>query len=84
MARLVEDATAHWLTPSRGAEAELSVTTVAALQAATSAATPDGLQEALRAALCEGKRLWQELAERYDQNAPNALFSVLDSALDGS
>ena len=84
MARLVEGATAHWLTPSRGAEVELSAATVVALQAATSAATPDGLRVALRSALREGQSLWQTLAERYDQNAPIALFSALDSALDGS
>lgn len=84
MARLAEEATAHWLTPSRGAEAELAVATVTALQAATSAATADGLQVALRAALREGQRLWQTLAERYDQNAPSALFSALDSVLGGS
>lgn len=82
MARLVEDAATHWLTPSRGAEAELTPATIAALQAATGAATPEGLHVALRAASREGQRLWQKLADRYDQSAPSALFNELDAALD--
>jgi lincosamide nucleotidyltransferase B/F len=81
MARLVEDATTHWLTPSRGAEAELTPATVAAVRAATSAATPEGLHVALRAASREGRRLWQELADRYEHSAPSALFDELDAAL---
>jgi lincosamide nucleotidyltransferase len=81
MARLVEDATTHWLTPSRGAEAELTTATITALRSATSAATPEGLHMALRAASREGQRLWQTLAERYDQSAPSALFNDLDATL---
>lgn len=82
MARLVEDATTHWLTPSRAAEADLTTATIAALRSATSAATPEGLHMALRAATREGRRLWQALAERYDQSAPSELFNDIDAALD--
>ncbi len=82
MARLVEGASTHWLTPSRGAEAELTPATLAALQAATSAAAPAALQLALRAASREGQRLWQALAERYGRSVPSALFNEIDAALD--
>jgi lincosamide nucleotidyltransferase B/F len=57
MARLVEGATTHWLTPSRGAEAGLTPATITGLRSATSAATPEGLHMALRAASREGQRL---------------------------
>ncbi len=82
MARLVENSTTHWLTPSRAAEAELTTATITALRSATSAATPEGLHMALRAASVEGQRLWRTLAERYDQTAPSTLFKDLDDALD--
>jgi lincosamide nucleotidyltransferase len=82
MARLAEGATTRWLTPSRGAEADLTPATVAALRAATSAATPEGLPAALRAASREGQRLWRMLADRYGQSPPTALFTELDAALD--
>jgi lincosamide nucleotidyltransferase len=82
MARLAEDATAHWLTPSRAAERELSARTVAELHAATATASPEALTGALRAALVLGRRLWQVLADRYEQPAPSALFAELAAALD--
>jgi lincosamide nucleotidyltransferase len=81
MARLAEESTAHWLTPSRGAERELSADTVAGLRAATSAASPQELTGALRAALELGRRLWPVIAARYGQSAPTALFAELDAAL---
>ena len=67
----------HWLTPSRGAERELPPDTVAALRTVADAAAP----EALRAALDLGRRLWQMLAERYDQSVLAELFAELDAAL---
>ncbi|MFI0898512.1 hypothetical protein [Streptomyces sp. NPDC020983] len=82
MARLAERSTAHWLTPERGAERELSAASVAELCAATSAASSEALLEALRAALRLGHRLWLVLADRYDRPAPTALFAQLASALD--
>jgi lincosamide nucleotidyltransferase len=82
MARLAEESTAHWLTPSRGAERELSAGTVAELRAATSAASPQELTRALRAALELGRRLWPVIATRYGRGAPTALFAELDAALE--
>lgn len=82
MARLAEESTAHWLTPSRGAERELSADTVAQLKAATSAASPQELTKALRAALELGRRLWPVIAARYRRCAPTALFAELDAALE--
>ncbi|MFE2756287.1 hypothetical protein ACFXGA_30230 [Actinosynnema sp. NPDC059335] len=81
MARLAERSTAHWLTPSRGAERELSADTVARLRAATSAASPRELVGALRAALDLGRRLWPVIADRVGLAAPTALFAELDAAL---
>ena len=77
MARLAEESMDHWLTPSRGAERELSPDTVAALRTVADTAAP----EALRAALDLGRRLWQVLAERHGQSAPTELFAELDAAL---
>jgi lincosamide nucleotidyltransferase B/F len=82
MARAAEKSTAHWLTPSRGAERELSADTVAGLRAATSAASPRELIGALRAALDLGRRLWPVIAGRHGRSAPTSLFAELDAALD--
>jgi lincosamide nucleotidyltransferase len=82
MARLAERSTTHWLTPSRGAEADLSPATVAALRAATGAATPEAVAAALRAAWVEGRQLWRSLANRLDRPVPVALFAELDAVLD--
>ena len=81
MARLAEESTGHWLTPSRGAERELSAASVAGLRAATCAASPDALPGALRAAFELGRRLWRVLAERYGRAAPDVLFAELDAAV---
>ncbi|MFE1318278.1 hypothetical protein [Kitasatospora phosalacinea] len=81
MARLAEESTAHWLTPSRGAERELSAATVAGLRAATCAASPRELAGALRGALELGRRLWPVIAARYGRTAPVELFAEVDAAL---
>jgi lincosamide nucleotidyltransferase len=81
MARLAEESTAHWLTPSRRAERELSTDTVAGLRAATCAASPRQLVKALRAAGELGHRLWSVIAARFGRSAPTALFAELDAAL---
>ncbi|QUQ71955.1 hypothetical protein [Kutzneria sp. CA-103260] len=81
MARLAENATEHWLTPSRRAEAELSAEAVAGLRAATTEATPEGLTRALRAASELGRRYWTVLADRHGTALPTALFDELDAAL---
>jgi len=81
MARLAEGSTAHWLTPSRGAERELSAATVAGLRSATAEASAPGLLGALRGALELGRRLWPVIAARHGRSAPAALFDELDAAL---
>ncbi|WP_405579482.1 hypothetical protein [Streptomyces sp. NBC_01190] len=68
MARLAEDSTAHWLTPSRAAEAELPARTVAAV------ATGDPA-ELWR----EGRRHWRTLLARHGGVEPTALFAELDA-----
>lgn len=81
IARLAEDATEHWLTPSRAAERELAPRTVTALAAATASADPDALRTALRAALAEGARHWRTLAERHGLTVPEPLLDELAAAL---
>lgn len=68
MARLAEHSTAHWLTPSRAAEAELPARTVAAVAAGTPAAM-----------WREGRQRWTALLAQYGGGAlPEALFAELD------
>ncbi|HWG26258.1 nucleotidyltransferase domain-containing protein [Actinospica sp.] len=78
MARLAEDETVHWLTPSRAAERELSPRTVRGLAAATSGADEAGLRAALRSALAEGRRTWEAIGGPL----PLALFQELSAAID--
>jgi lincosamide nucleotidyltransferase len=68
MARLAEDSTAHWLTPSRAAEAELPARTVAAVAEATPAAL-----------WREGRDRWRTLLARHGAPEPAALFAELDA-----
>ncbi|WP_433888352.1 hypothetical protein [Streptomyces sp. CA-111067] len=68
MARLAHGSTAHWLTPSRAAEAELPAATVAAVAAATPAAL-----------WREGRTHWRTLLGRLDRPEPAALFAELDA-----
>ncbi|HLL67153.1 MAG TPA: hypothetical protein VK453_15820 [Micromonosporaceae bacterium] len=79
--RLVEGETTHWLTPSRGAEVELSVEALAVLRETTAPADTDGLRAALVAAWRHGRRCWIELAQRHGASVPHALFADLDTAL---
>ncbi|MEW2521937.1 hypothetical protein [Actinacidiphila alni] len=67
MARLAENSTAHWLTPSRAAEAELPARTVAAV----AEATPVSLW-------AEGRDRWLTLLARTGRPEPAALFAELD------
>ncbi|MFF2821096.1 hypothetical protein ACFVT9_36925 [Kitasatospora cineracea] len=84
MARLAENSTTHWLTPSRAAERELSPTTTAELRTATAPATPQALTTALRAATALGERLWTTIAAHHGQHPPTALFAELKAALDST
>ncbi len=82
--RRAEDATAHWLTPSRAAERDLAPTVLAALHAATAPAEPARIAAALRAALAEGRRCWRTLAARHPEQAappPEDLLGQLDALL---
>jgi lincosamide nucleotidyltransferase len=81
MARLAEGNTAHWLTPSRRAEAELSPHIVAELRHTTASAEAHDVREAVRAAWILGRRYWTELAELHDRPVPHGLLAELDGAL---
>lgn len=78
MARLAENETAHWLTPSRAAERELSPASLQGLVSATSAADEAGLRAALRAALAEGRQYWEAIGGPL----PEALIAELSAAID--
>jgi lincosamide nucleotidyltransferase len=81
MARLAEDRTAHWLTPSRAVERELTARSLDALTASTASATEPELRRALRAALTEGRRHWETLAAAHGFEPPHALLAELAAAL---
>jgi lincosamide nucleotidyltransferase len=81
MARRAEDSTAHWLTPSRAAEAELPSQAVAKLSRATAAGQPDDIRDALRAAWEFGRECWGRLAQRYGRPLPLELFADIERAL---
>ena len=77
MARLADGSTAHYLTPSRAAEAELPARTVAA---ADWAHLPgDALEEHTRALWREGRDRWLTLLARAGRPRPAALFAELDA-----
>jgi lincosamide nucleotidyltransferase len=78
MARLAENATGHWLTPSRAAESELSAATVAGLAEATAAADEAALRRALTVALAEGRRHWETLAARNGGASVSVPHTLLD------
>ncbi|MEE4544599.1 nucleotidyltransferase domain-containing protein [Streptomyces sp. V4-01] len=79
MARLAEHSTAHWLTPSRAAEAELPAATVAAAGWPTSPGDPvAGYARALWQA---GRAHWQTLLTRHGTPPPTALFRELDALI---
>jgi lincosamide nucleotidyltransferase len=81
MARLVEGSTAHWLTPSRGAEADLPAPAVAQLRDAIVASRPEDIRKVLRTTWGHGRRYWAELAGRHDLGVPDGLFAEIDAAL---
>ena len=81
MARLAEDSTGHWLTPSRAAERELTPRALTGLAASTAQARTPALRNALRAALAEGRRHWETLAAAHGFDVPHALLDELAAAL---
>ena len=84
MARAAEDATGHWLTPSRAAENELSAASIEGLTAAAGAADEVALRRVLSVALAEGRRHWETLAARYGAwvSVPRALLDEIAAAFD--
>jgi lincosamide nucleotidyltransferase len=81
LARLAEQSTTHWLTPSRRAEAELSPEAVTALLDTTVRADADGVRDGLRAAWKHGRQHWIQLARRHGRSVPEGLFAQLDGVL---
>jgi lincosamide nucleotidyltransferase len=71
MARLAEDSTRHWLTPSRAAEGELPAHTVAAL----TEGTPGALWR-------EARVHWRTLLARSGAPEPVALFADIDALVE--
>ena len=80
MARLAEDSTAHWLTPSRAAERELSPATLTGLSAAAPAADEPGLRRALSVAVAEGRSHWEAIVARHGGPVPQVLFDEMAAA----
>ncbi|MBM9509431.1 hypothetical protein [Actinacidiphila acididurans] len=78
LARLAEDSTVHWLTPSRAAEAELPARTAAATGVAPSAALW------ARSQWAEGRARWQDLLARIGRPVPAALFAEIDALVAGA
>jgi lincosamide nucleotidyltransferase B/F len=83
MARLVENNTEHWLTPSRQAEAELHPLTIQTLVRSTAAAQDTAIRAAILEAWSCGRTWWTRLANRYGQPVPQDLFTELDHVLAG-
>jgi lincosamide nucleotidyltransferase len=82
MARLVEDDTEHWLTPSRQAEADLTPPTIEALARSTAVAEDAAIRAAILDAWLCGRSWWTRLAHRHGQPVPQGLFAELDRLLD--
>jgi lincosamide nucleotidyltransferase B/F len=81
MARLVQDNTEHWLTPSRQAEAELSPTTIESLARTTAIAEDTSIRTAIREAWTCGRGRWTQLATHHGEPVPQAFFAELDGVL---
>jgi lincosamide nucleotidyltransferase len=81
MARLVERATAHWPTPSRALEKDLSAQSYARFVACTAVLDEQVLWGAYRASWDWGQELLQVLAQRHALTLPAALLDALDGRL---
>jgi lincosamide nucleotidyltransferase len=80
MARLAEDQTQHWLTPSRLAEADLSRRTIDAMYATAPRTNAQDIRRASAAAWACGRGYWLQLANRHHFTIPLAFFDELDAA----
>lgn len=78
----MEHKTAHWLTPSRCAEAELSEGALTTLRGATATADPGAVRSALRCAWACGRAYWSQLMRELDRAQPDELFAAIDLAMD--
>jgi lincosamide nucleotidyltransferase B/F len=83
LARLAEGNTAHWLTPSRRAEGELTRATLDRLAGTQATADRDSVRRAVRAAWRLGRDLWTALATLHGRSMPADLFEELDAGLGG-
>lgn len=81
MARLAENRTQHWLTPSRSAETDLPPSLMPAIHQTTATADPESLTKAIAATWAYGRRSWQQLANRAGRTIPDPFFNDLDAAI---
>lgn len=81
MARLAEDRTSHWLTPSRRAESDLSAQAINMITATTTTAETTAVTMAIAAAWTCGRTYWHQLAGRAGSDIPSGLFADLDARL---
>jgi lincosamide nucleotidyltransferase len=80
-ARLVEDTTVHWQTPSKNVEKDLSPGAYRRYLACTAGLGGTDLERAYRAAWVWGKEMIQVLAAERDLDPPDALLQHLDAHL---
>jgi len=80
-ARLVEDKTANWLSPSRKLEEDLSAASYERFRTCTAALDAGQLTRAYRCAWAWGRELSAKLAERHDLMLPTVLLEKLDLRL---
>jgi lincosamide nucleotidyltransferase len=81
MARLAEDRTQHWLTPSRRVESDLPTEVLNVIYRTTTTADRDAVTRAVAVTWATGRRYWQQLADRTGGTIPVELFADLDSAI---
>lgn len=81
MARLKEQTTAHWISPTKSAERELSARSYSRLVSATAGLDAQKLWEAYRAAWEWGLELLPELLASHDLPPPDVLVKKLERYL---
>ena len=81
MARLVEGNTAHWPTPARGLEKEISPAAYARYVACTAPADPPALRAAYQSAWAWGRELMEAQAPTYGMAIPQTLAEKLAARL---
>lgn len=81
LCRLLRGSTAHWLTPSRALEADLSATDQARYRAATASAEPHAVTEGVRESWRWSRELVAEAAKRWGTRYSPALHEELTRLL---